>query len=86
MSSCPGDAILRLLGTDAIGDTTFAAIEQHVESCSVCKSDLERLAKGALLRHDGRAYPDSKSSLNWAGARWEWFTWRSRRAWTVWSP
>ncbi len=44
MSSCPGDAALRLLGTEEIGDATYAAIEQHVEGCSDCKSDLERLA------------------------------------------
>ena len=44
MSSCPGDGVLRMLGTDAIGDMTYAAIEQHVEGCPDCKSDLERLA------------------------------------------
>ncbi len=46
MSSCPGEGALRMLGTDAIGDTTYAAIEQHVEGCPDCKSDLERLACG----------------------------------------
>jgi eukaryotic-like serine/threonine-protein kinase len=44
MSSCPGDGALRMLGTDAIGDATYAAIEHHVEGCPDCKSDLERLA------------------------------------------
>ena len=44
MSSCPGEGTLRLLGTDALGDATYAAIEQHVEGCPECKAVLERLA------------------------------------------
>ena len=44
MSSCPGEATLRLLGADALGDATYAAIEQHVEGCPECKAVLERLA------------------------------------------
>ena len=44
MSSCPGEGTLRLLGTDALGDGTYAAIEQHVEGCPECKAVLERLA------------------------------------------
>ena len=44
MSSCPGESILRLLGTDALGEGTYAAIEQHVEGCPECKAVLERLA------------------------------------------
>jgi tetratricopeptide (TPR) repeat protein len=43
-SSCPGEAILRLLGTDALDEAAFAAIEQHVEDCPVCTATLERLA------------------------------------------
>jgi serine/threonine protein kinase len=44
MSTCPGEATLRLLGANALGDGTYAAIEQHVEGCQECKTVLERLA------------------------------------------
>ncbi len=44
MTSCPGEATLRFLGTDALGDATYAAIESHVEGCPECKAVLERLA------------------------------------------
>jgi eukaryotic-like serine/threonine-protein kinase len=44
MSSCPGEDILRLLGTDALDEATYAAIEQHVEGCPECPAILERLA------------------------------------------
>jgi serine/threonine protein kinase len=44
MSSCPGEGTLRFLGTDALGDAAYAAIEQHVEGCPACKAVLERLA------------------------------------------
>jgi hypothetical protein len=44
MSSCPGEWTFRLLGTDALGETRYAAIEQHVEGCPACKAVLERLA------------------------------------------
>ncbi len=44
MSTCPGEMILRSLGSDAIGDATYAAIEGHVEDCPACKALLERLA------------------------------------------
>ena len=44
MSTCPPERTLRLLGTQAIGEETYLAIEQHVEACSECKATLERLA------------------------------------------
>jgi serine/threonine protein kinase len=44
MLSCPGEGTLRLLGADALGDGTYAAIEQHVEGCPECHAVLERLA------------------------------------------
>jgi tetratricopeptide (TPR) repeat protein len=44
MSSCPAEELLRSLGTDALGDATYTAIEEHVEDCPVCKEVLERLA------------------------------------------
>jgi serine/threonine protein kinase/tetratricopeptide (TPR) repeat protein len=45
MLSCPGEGTLRLLGTDALDDATFAAIEKHVEGCAECTAILERLAR-----------------------------------------
>ena len=44
MSSCPGESTLPSIGTDALGDSTYAAIEEHVEGCPECKSVLESLA------------------------------------------
>jgi len=44
MSSCPEEGTLRLLGTEALGEGSYAAIEQHVEDCPECKAVLERLA------------------------------------------
>lgn len=44
MSPCPEEATLRMLGGDALGDATYAAIEQHVECCPDCKLVLEQLA------------------------------------------
>ena len=44
MMSCRGEATLRLLGSDAISEETYIAIEAHVEGCSHCKAVLERLA------------------------------------------
>ncbi len=45
MSYCPNEEILRSLGTDALGDATYAAIEEHVEGCPECHAALERHAK-----------------------------------------
>lgn len=45
MSTCPGESTLRSLGTDALGDQTYAAIEEHVEDCPDCKELLESLAR-----------------------------------------
>ncbi len=44
MSHCPGEATLRLLGTDLVGDATYESIEQHVEGCADCKGVVEQLA------------------------------------------
>lgn len=46
MLSCPGEETLRSLGTDALGDAAYAAIEEHVEGCLACKAVLDRLARG----------------------------------------
>ncbi len=40
---------MRLLGTDALGDATYSAVEQHVDGCPDCQKVLERLAR---RRHD----------------------------------
>jgi hypothetical protein len=50
MSSCPWKAILPSVGTDALGDATYAAIEQHVEDCPDCRSGLEGLAHRSIDR------------------------------------
>ena len=44
MSPCPWEALLPSVGTDALGDAAYAAVEQHVESCPDCKFALEELA------------------------------------------
>jgi serine/threonine protein kinase len=44
MSTCPGEMILRSIGSDALGDATYNAIEEHVEACSDCKALLDSLA------------------------------------------
>ncbi len=46
MSPCPSDSTLRSLGTDALADAGYAAIEEHVENCPQCKAALERLVRG----------------------------------------
>jgi hypothetical protein len=43
-SPCPGEEILRSLGTDALDEASFAAVEEHVEGCPDCHTILERLA------------------------------------------
>jgi serine/threonine protein kinase len=47
MSCCPSEATLRLIGSDLLGDATFAGVEAHVEGCPECKANLERLVKEA---------------------------------------
>ncbi len=44
MSPCTGEEVLRSLGTGALGEVTFAAIEEHVEGCPLCTAFIERLA------------------------------------------
>src|SRR5579875_1420364 len=45
MSPCPSEGILRSLGTDALTEASYAAIEAHVEDCPRCKAALERLVR-----------------------------------------
>jgi tRNA A-37 threonylcarbamoyl transferase component Bud32/tetratricopeptide (TPR) repeat protein len=51
MSSCPTEAKLRLVGTDAIGEATFADLEAHVEGCPVCQAFLEVERKSVPHQH-----------------------------------
>ena len=41
MTNCPAEATLRLIGTEAVGEATFAGLEGHVESCPDCQRILE---------------------------------------------
>jgi eukaryotic-like serine/threonine-protein kinase len=41
MTTCPSNATLRLIGTEAIGETTFAGLEGHVDQCVDCQKILE---------------------------------------------
>src|SRR4051812_45413888 len=45
ISPCPGEVVLRLLGTDALTGAAYAAIEEHVEGCAACTTTLEQLAR-----------------------------------------
>ncbi len=41
MTNCPSEATLRLIGTEAVGEATFASLERHVEECADCQKVLE---------------------------------------------
>ncbi|MDX2038093.1 MAG: serine/threonine-protein kinase [Isosphaeraceae bacterium] len=56
--SCPSETVLRLLGTDVLGDRTFAEIEEHVEGCERCRGRLEILASG-IVEGPGDDWPDA---------------------------
>ena len=45
MSDCPGENALRLLGSDALDESTYILIEEHIKDCTDCKSLLESLAR-----------------------------------------
>jgi tRNA A-37 threonylcarbamoyl transferase component Bud32/tetratricopeptide (TPR) repeat protein len=49
MTNCPSDASLRLIGTEAVGDVTFAALEGHIEQCPDCQKILEAAANAVPL-------------------------------------
>ena len=38
---CPPETMLRLIGTEAVGEANFAVLEDHVEHCSDCQKILE---------------------------------------------
>jgi len=45
MTSCPPETTLRLIGTEAVGEATFAGLEGHVEQCPDCQKILEAATK-----------------------------------------
>ena len=45
MTNCPSEATLRLIGTEAVGEATFAGLEGHVEQCPDCQKVLEAAMK-----------------------------------------
>ena len=45
MTNCPSEATLRLIGTEAVGEATFAGLEGHVEQCPDCQKILEAATK-----------------------------------------
>jgi eukaryotic-like serine/threonine-protein kinase len=45
MTTCPSDATLRLIGTDAVGEATFGGLERHVERCPDCQKILQAATK-----------------------------------------
>jgi tRNA A-37 threonylcarbamoyl transferase component Bud32/tetratricopeptide (TPR) repeat protein len=48
MTTCPPEATLRLIGTDAVGEDTFAGLEGHVEQCPDCQKILEAATSAVL--------------------------------------
>ena len=55
MTNCPSEAILQLIGTDAVGDATFARLEGHVEHCPRCQEVLEAATRA--IPQESRAAP-----------------------------
>jgi eukaryotic-like serine/threonine-protein kinase len=47
VTNCPSCATLRLIGTEAMGDVTFACLEGHVEQCPDCQKILEAAMNAA---------------------------------------
>ena len=52
MTNCPSEATLRLIGTEAVGEATFASLDRHVEHCPDCQQVLEaaRVATPPAIR------------------------------------
>jgi eukaryotic-like serine/threonine-protein kinase len=56
MTNCPPQTILRMIGTDAVGEATFAGLESHVEQCPACQEVLEAATRAGPQRtHPGPA-------------------------------
>ncbi len=52
MSPCPSESTLRCVGSSAIPDDRYAAIEEHLEECEHCNAALERLVRAGLVDPD----------------------------------
>jgi serine/threonine protein kinase len=50
MQRCPTESTLRRLAAAGSDDTTFSAIEQHVESCPMCRELMQSIVDNDLLR------------------------------------
>ena len=82
MTNCPPEATLRLIGTDAVGEATFAGLEGHVEHCPDCQKILEAATRAVpqatrasrRLGAPRRRSPVSSSSASLAGGERAWFT------------
>ena len=55
MTNCPSEATLRLIGTEAVGEETFAGLEGHVENCPECQKILEAATKAVPRATRGAA-------------------------------
>ncbi len=49
MTTCPPEATLRLIGTEGLGEATFAKMEAHVERCPDCQKVLDAWMKADPL-------------------------------------
>ncbi len=45
MTHCPSEATLQSIGTEAVGEATFARLERHVEQCPDCQKILDAATK-----------------------------------------
>ena len=46
---CPTDGTLGRLGAESLGETSFSALEKHIQECRECQDSLERLARAGSL-------------------------------------
>jgi eukaryotic-like serine/threonine-protein kinase len=60
MLPCPSELTLRSIGSNAISDDRYVAIEKHVEECPQCAAALERLVHAGLEAPD--TLPNSEES------------------------
>ena len=81
MTNCPPESTLLLIGTDAVGETTFAGLEEHVEGCPDCQRILEaalgagpQADRPAPVRAPRPRSPASSSSASSAGGARAWST------------
>ena len=61
MSACPTEITLRRLGAGALGEKTFAGIEEHVESCDRCRQFLQSAVRDDLHQPVSDALPGQEA-------------------------